>query len=99
MSEPNFEDSRTRRVASFSVLLMTMLTGAVAWRLWWLVLPASVALLYISDRGQHRWLADQFPGLDERGILWLSIVAHLGNNLFFCALSFVAGALTRWLWL
>jgi hypothetical protein len=90
--------SRVQTMIEIAVILGVSLVGLIDWKSWWTVPAAAVVLLFVSDRGQHRWLADRFPALDQRHVLALSIGAHLLNNTFFMILAFVAGAATRWLW-
>lgn len=87
-----------RHVVSYLVMLAGAVVGMTDTRTWWWAIAAgAVVLLFISDRGQHRRLAEEFPGLPERYVLALSIASHLANNALFCALAFALGAIINWL--
>ena len=97
MSEP-------KRSWQQSVLeYLTMLGAAVAGLLHapaWIAVPlAAVVLLWVSDRGQHRWLVDRFPRLPPEYTLVLSIGSHLALNLVATSASYILGVASRWVWL
>lgn len=57
----------------------------------------AVALLWLSDRGQHRELARHVAALPGELVILLSVFAHLGNNALFYSLAFGCGSVLRWL--
>ena len=66
----------------------------------WIAVPlAAVVLLWVSDRGQHRWLVDRVRHLAPGYILFLSIGAALLLNLVATAAAYVFGAVAWWVWM
>lgn len=99
MSDDDFdvpELGRRAKVLGFLVLLGVGLCGVL--RFWQAVPLGAVLLLYVSDRGQHRWLVERFADLGRGKIALLTVGGHLLNNLFFCALAYIFGVGIPWLW-
>ena len=66
----------------------------------WIAVPlAAVVLLWVADRGQHRWLAERFTRLAPSYILSLSIGAALLLNLVASSAAYVFGMVAWWVWL
>ena len=90
--------SRPRSVASFIVLAGVALAGYAATAAWPAIFVGAVALLFASDRGQHRWLADRFQNMPRDYVVGLSVGAHVLNDLLFTTLMFSLGRATRLFW-
>ena len=60
---------------------------------------AAVVSLWVSDRGQHRWLVDRVRHLAPGHILFLSIGAALLLNLVATAAAYVFGVVAWWVWM
>ena len=56
-------------------------------------------LLRVSDRGQHRWIAERFTRLAPSYILSLSIGAALLLNLVATSAAYVFGMVAWWVWM
>ena len=66
----------------------------------WMAVPiAAVVLLWVWDRGQHRWLAERFTHLAPIYILSLSIGAALLLNLVATSAAYVFGVVAWWVWM
>lgn len=90
--------SNLRDFGCFVAILVSCVSGAVHAPAWIAVPASAVALLWISNRGQHRDLVDYASRLSPAHVLTLSIGAHLLNNLLFCSLAYVFGMAAGWLW-
>lgn len=73
-------------------------SGLISADHWTAVGAGAVALLFLSDRGQHRALIEAAGELSPTFVAALSVGAHLMNNLLFCALAFCAGRLSALVW-
>ena len=60
---------------------------------------AAVVLLWVSDRGQHRWLVERVRHLAPAYILSLSIGAALLLNLVATSAAYVFGVVAWWVWM
>ena len=66
----------------------------------WIAVPlAAVVLLWVSDRGQHRWLVERVRHLAPGYILSLSIGAALLLNLVATSGAYVFGIVAWWVWM
>jgi hypothetical protein len=66
----------------------------------WIAVPLlAVVLLWVSDRGQHRWLVERFTRLAPSYILSLSIGAALLLNLVATSAAYVFGIVAWWVWM
>lgn len=90
--------TRAGSLLALVVIMATALAGLITVQAWPAIVVGTVVLLFSSDRGQHRWLADRFPHRSRGDIVALSVVAHVLNNLFFMVLAFIVGRVTRLLW-
>lgn len=90
--------TRASSAAALVVAIAVALCGAVSAATWSAIVVGAVTLLFTSDRGQHRWLAERAFQLGRNYVVVLSIATHLLNNLYFMTLAFVAGRVTRLLW-
>ena len=98
-----FADALTKRTrlqsaGEFLTFLSVMTAGCVSLTWWGAIFVGAVVLLFFSDRGQHRLMADQYQRLGWWYVLTLSIGTSALNNLVFCTLAFVTGHLIRWVW-
>lgn len=97
MPEPTALSS-TRARLGFGVFFLTALVGLFQGLNGWISVPAaSIALLWITDRGQHRLLVERAPNLPDWAVLSLSIAAHLLNNVAFTSLAYFLGVGIAWL--
>lgn len=61
------------------------------------VLGLSAALLFVSDKGQHKDLADRFPGRARAHVVALSIGAFFGLNVIALLACYLVGSGLAWL--
>jgi hypothetical protein len=90
--------TRLQGVIEFSVVLAVAACGSLTPRAWPALFAGAVALLFVSDRGQHRALVDRFERLGRGYVAGLSVGSHLLNNVFFCALAFGMGRIWWLFW-
>ena len=98
MSDANPPYSRVQQALELATILLVSLCGLASGALWPAAGGAAVALLFISDRGQHRALVDRVHNLSPAYVAALSVGAHLISNLLFCLLAFCAGRLSGLFW-
>jgi hypothetical protein len=89
--------SRLRSFLAYLVILAGAVVG-LANVAWFVVPPGTVLLLWISDRGQHRWLVEKFPSVSPVYILILSIGGSLLNNAGAMAAAWALGRVVAWVW-
>lgn len=61
------------------------------------VVGLGVVLLFVSDRGQHRDLADQVSGRPRAAVVALSMAAYLTLNMVAVAGCYVLGSVIGWI--
>lgn len=100
--EPSLELAELTRVQAITIFGILFACGVVgyidgtAW--WWAIPTAGVAILWASDRGAHRALAEHYSDRGWWTVLSMSIGAHLVSDLVFALLGFAAGLGTRLVW-
>jgi hypothetical protein len=90
--------TRLRGVAEYLLIAAVALSGWASAGSWPFLFAVAVSLLLVSDRGQHRVLAERFEDAGRAYVAALSIGAHLVNNVLFCALAFGFGRIMRVFW-
>ena len=102
MSEGAPEEPQHRSWLQQGLELVTITSvagsGLISGDLWIAIGAGAVALLFLSDRGQHRALIEVARKLSPTYVAGLSVGAHLINNLLFCSLAFCAGRLSGLVW-
>lgn len=88
--------SRVQNLAAFMVVLAVTLGGFGSAPAWIAVPGGAMLLLWIADRGQHRRLADKFPGMPRSRVLSLSITGHALLAAVACAGAYALGRLSGW---
>jgi hypothetical protein len=91
--------SRLQGVLEYLTILGAAIAGMAHVPPWIAVPLAAVVLLWVSDRGQHRWLAERFTRLAASHILSLSIGAALLVNLVATSAAYVFGVVAWWVWM
>ena len=91
--------TRLQSVLEFLTILGAAIAGMTHAPAWIAVPLAAVVLLWVSDRGQHRLLAERFRHLAPGYIVALSIGAALLLNLVATAAAYVFGAVAWWVWM
>ena len=91
--------SRLAHVIEFCIFIAVMIAGYVSITWWWAILFGAMALLFVSDRGQHAMLAEAYRRLGWWHVLTMSIGSNALNTVIFCTLSFVLGVVMRRLFL
>ena len=91
--------SRLQGVLEYLTILGAAIAGMANVPSWIAVPLAAVVLLWVSDRGQHRWLAERFTRLAPSYILLLSIGAALLLNLAATSAAYVFGIVAWWAWM
>lgn len=93
------ELSRLQKLDGAAVLIATAGLGFFMPHTWWWAIPsAGVGLLWISDTGVHRILAERYDRVGWWHVLTISIITHLVNDLVFAFLAFGVGSVNAWLW-
>ena len=91
--------SRLQSVLEYLTILSAAIAGMVHARPWIAVPLAAVVLLWVSDRGQHRWLVERVTRLAPSYVLALSIGAALLLNLVAASAAYVFGVVAWWVWM
>jgi len=91
--------SRLQGVLEYLTILGAAIAGMAHAPPWIAVPLAAVVLLWVSDRGQHRWLVERVRHLAPSYILILSIGAALLLNLVATAAAYVFGVVAWWVWM
>ena len=71
---------RWRAVLEVGIFLVATVCGYFSLPVTVSVLGLSAALLFVSDKGQHKDLADRFPGRPRAQVVALSVGAFFGLN-------------------
>jgi hypothetical protein len=90
---------RLQGVLEYLTILAVAIAGMAHAPPWIAVPLAAVVLLWVSDRGQHRWLVDRVRHLARGYIPMVSIGAALLLNLVATAAAYVFGVVAWWVWM
>ena len=91
--------SRLQRVLEYLTIRGAAIAGMAHAPPWIAVPLAAVVLLWVSDRGQHRWLVERVRHLAPGQILLISIGAALVLNLVATAADYLFGVVAWWVWM
>ena len=91
--------SRLQGVLEYLTILGAAIAGMAHAPPWIAVPLAAVVLLWISDRGQHRWLVERFRRFAPGYILSLSVGTALLLNLVATSAAYVFGVVAWWVWM
>lgn len=88
--------TKLQGAGEIAILLSASAAGASRMAPGIVVVGLGILLLFVSDRGQHRWLADQARHKPRGAVIFFSVMAHLVLNMVAVAAAYIAGALISW---
>jgi hypothetical protein len=80
-----------------AIMFAGCLAGALQFPAGVTVIGLGVLLLFVSDRGQHRELADKARDRPRGAVVLLSMSAYLTLNMVALAGCYLAGSLSAWI--
>lgn len=80
------------------VVILGMAIGGVAGIPFWIVLPASLALMLTGSLKDTFLLKPRFEAIERVGVFWLAVATHWAHAFVACCAGFVLGLIIRWLW-
>lgn len=84
--------TKLQSAAEMAVFLAGGLAGASGISPGASVVGLGVLLMIVSERGQHRWLADQARTKPRGAVIFFSMMAHLVLNMVAVAAAYLLGA-------
>lgn len=91
------ERTRLQRAAELAIMFAGCLGGVLHLPAGVVVVGLGVLLLFVSDRGQHRELADKAPQRPRWVVIGFSMMAYLTLNMVAVAACYVLGGVVGWL--